>query len=204
LVCRTDPNKILISAMCPLPAAMRGRPRQGVACGGSRLTYRVGKVAAEPKLPPAASRGGAAVPLPPELAAAAWRRQMAADNDGRRCRRTTEGSAGVGWAQENRFGGYATKNGGGGSALLGQGTAARTGGRVRRGRLAWDTTSRPLAPITARWRRAREAAWQGGSRGRRVAWLGAPTCLHSAYDTATSGVSAVHPRVHSDELDKFV
>jgi hypothetical protein len=33
-------------------------------------------------------------------------------------RRTTEGSAGVGWARENRFGGCAAKNGGGGGSVL--------------------------------------------------------------------------------------
>jgi hypothetical protein len=46
-------------------------PHRGVACGGLRLTCRVGKVSTGPELPRAASRGGAAVLLPPELAAAA-------------------------------------------------------------------------------------------------------------------------------------
>jgi hypothetical protein len=60
--------------------------------------------------------------------------------------------------------------------------------------LAWGQAAGALALSPARWRCAREAAGPGGPRGRRVARLDAPDCLHPVYGTATGGVSAVHPR----------
>jgi hypothetical protein len=79
--------------------------------------------------------------------------------------------------------------------------------RVRRGEggwLAWGQAAGALVLGPARWRCAREAAWPGRPRGRRVVRLGAPDCLHPAYGTATGGVSAVHSRVHSDGRDESV
>jgi hypothetical protein len=93
------------------------------------------------------------------------------------------------------------------TARSGSGGARHVRGKKwREGRCRADlgTAKGPKARGSARWWRTREAAWKGGLRGRCVARLNAPACLHPAYGTATGGVSVVHPWVDNDELNESV